>query len=354
MIDTLECGGTQKQLLLIAQAIGGRGLSPYTLIVFREPLTMIDDFRSAGVNVIQVDKKSEIDPGFFLRLYRFLRKTRPKIVTTFLPTADMWGRLAAKLAGVPVIGCSIRSLPQKQGAVRDLFMKSMHGISDFIVCNSHSAARRLSELGLCVETKTRVIHNGVRITGDSAAAKNDGHKTVGIVARLVAVKDIGTLIRAFAGLPPGLQERLVIVGDGPCRAELERAAAELGVAEKVRFMGECREVQGVVESFSVGVLTSRYEGLSNVILEYMAAGIPVVATDTGGTPELVVEGENGFMFRPGDEKTLTEKLKLLLADPGMAQTMGEKGFDKVSREFSIPHMTESWNGLIDGYLQASH
>jgi glycosyltransferase involved in cell wall biosynthesis len=157
------------------------------------------------------------------------------------------------------------------------------------------------------------------------------------VARFDKVKNLDALIRAFArfidGAPP-VPARLVLVGDGPLRAELEAQARASGVADKVDFPGESADVPSWYGRFSVFVNCSHYEGMSNTLLEAMACGLPLAASAVRGNAEWLKDGENAAFFAPGDEEGLAGALRILAADPSARARMGRENRARVEREFS--------------------
>lgn len=350
MIDTLERNGAQKQLLLMAKHLQENKLPGYCLIVFREPLTLIDDFIKAGVNVILLKKKNTIDLFFFIKLIRVLIKIKPSIVVTFLISPDIWGRLAAFISGIPVVGSSVRNMPQDLGFLKDNILYFLDRLSDFIVCNCMAAAEIITKRGRLNREKISVIYNGIEFTNSEDLVSDNKEKVhekiIGLVARLVPEKDISTLLRAFSRIQSSFQVRLIVVGDGPLRPNLEIETATLGISEKVFFSGERFDANQMIMQFDIGVLTSFYEGLSNAIMEYMVAGKPVVATNVGGNPELVDDGITGYLFEPGDASQLAEILHVLLVSPDCGAQMGRAGREKMIASFSVNAMFSAWDAVL--------
>jgi len=346
MIDTLERGGAQNQLLLIANYLQQHSLPPYQLIVFREPLTLLEEFRKSGVEVIHIQKHEMIDIVFLCKLFACLKKIKPRVVVTFLITADMWGRLIALLAFVPKVGCSVRSIPQKFGLLKDIFLRLMDKYSNFIVCNSRIAANSTAQRSRLNHKKIVVIYNGIPAGDEVATSIDRDLLIIGLVARLVPVKDVSTLLRAFAKINEKYRAKLVIVGDGPCKKSLEGEAINLGIAEKACFMGERRDARDIIKTFDIGVLTSKYEGFSNAIMEYMQAGKPVVATRVGGNPELVDDGVTGYLFDYGNVEQLTKLLELVMSTPSKASKMGRAGHTKILECFSVESMVSKWEKVL--------
>ena len=300
-----------------------------------------------------MEKRRKIDLPFLLNLVRELRRARPRIVVTFLITPDIWGRLAALLAGVPVIGSSVRDLPRPHGRLADALLHAMDRLSQFIVCNSRKSAEVTLEMSRISPAKVSVIYNGIEPAAHEPALvplpAQKGVMSVGLVARLFPAKDIATLLRAFARISDRVPARLVIVGDGPLRGELERQALALGISGQVLFLGERPDAKLIMHGFDVGVLTSIYEGLSNSMLEAMAlmlAGKPVIASAVGGNPELVEDGVTGYLFNQGNDLELSQKLLELLLAPEKGALMGRLGRQKILDSFSVPSMVQRWNAVL--------
>jgi glycosyltransferase involved in cell wall biosynthesis len=169
---------------------------------------------------------------------------------------------------------------------------------------------------------------------------------VGAVGRLVPVKDHVGLVEATALLGrDGLRPIVAIAGDGPLRADIETRAAALGVQGQVRLLGHRQDIDTVFTALDVFVLPSRSEGLSNTILEAMAAGLPVVATHVGGADEMVVDGATGLLVPPASPQALAAALRRLLLDPALRTTMGHAGRARVEKDFDLAETVRQYEGL---------
>ena len=153
---------------------------------------------------------------------------------------------------------------------------------------------------------------------------NNGDYCVGIIANMREVKRVDLLIKSAKSLIlQGIHAKYYILGDGDLRSELEHLVSELGLGGRVYFLGKNYDRRRLLSALDIGVITSDFEGLSNAIMEYMASGIPTVASAVGGNLELIRDEENGCLFGAGDEGDLSDKLKSLMKDPSK-----EKGMDK--------------------------
>ena len=146
------------------------------------------------------------------------------------------------------------------------------------------------------------------------------------------------------------QVRFVLVGDGPLRAGLEALANQLGLADRVIFLGNRRDVPAVLATLDISVLPSASESLSNVILESMAAGVPVVAAQVGGNPELVQNGTTGLLFPSGDEEQFCRAMEMLVTRPELRKQLGESACQRAQAEYSIPKVRDRYQELYRSLL----
>lgn len=184
----------------------------------------------------------------------------------------------------------------------------------------------------------------------------DRHIILGTVGRLQAEKDHATLITAFALLfhgegPPRATSsdsapslRLVVAGDGPLRPQLESLARQLGIDAAIWWAGERQDVPDLMRGFHIFVLPSRAEGISNTLLEAMSSGLPAVATDVGGNPELVIEGQTGRLVQPADPRALAQAMGSLI-DPAVRLPMGRAARSRIESEFSLDQMIRRYEAL---------
>jgi len=179
-----------------------------------------------------------------------------------------------------------------------------------------------------------------------------GALVVGAVSRLAWKKAIAHLVQATPRIVEALpQAHVVIAGDGPLRAELEGEAAALGVADRVRFLGSREDSIELMAAFDVFVLPSVVEGMSNALIEAMAVGRPVVATDVGGNSEVVADGETGFLVPPSAPDQLAAAIVKLLGAPEMAAEMGAAGRRRVIEHYRVDVMTRRIEAMYDALLR---
>jgi glycosyltransferase involved in cell wall biosynthesis len=189
------------------------------------------------------------------------------------------------------------------------------------------------DAGACREECTLVIHNAVDVASFSALDRLRGIPQVISIGRFAFPKDFATLVEALAATQADY--RAAFVGEGPLLPEIAVTIRQRGLTERIDLLGNRGDVPGVLASADVFVLSSRSEGFPVSILEAMAAGLPVVATDVGGIAESVIDGETGLLVPPGDPGALAAALDRLLADSALRQRLGAAGRERVRRHFDL-------------------
>ncbi|HEY6339561.1 MAG TPA: glycosyltransferase, partial [Candidatus Sulfotelmatobacter sp.] len=286
------------------------------------------------------------------RLASYLKKHHAAIAQSF----DFYSNLtlipAARLAGVPVVIGSQRQLgdlltPRQFGVQLDAFR-----LCDMVVCNSHAATRPLIEGGL-PERKITVIGNALRAEAFATPASPRQGKIlrVGMIARMNArYKNHAGFLRAAAQIAGKFGEiQFVLAGDGPLRAEFERQAKDLGISQRVHFLGDQRDIPAVLAGLDVSVVPSDSESLSNVILESMAAGVAVVATRVGGNSELLSEGR-GLLVPPNDVKALAAAVESLLRNRALRTERAKNARQHAQANFSTRPIQDRYEALYTELL----
>jgi glycosyltransferase involved in cell wall biosynthesis len=274
-------------------------------------------------------------PRLALRLRRFLRDARPRVVHV----TDVWpaAQVAARLARAPrvLVTHHTPELPRADNALGRLLWRTAWRGRPEVIYTSESDRERDGRGDLTAH----VIELGIdleRFARGEPALRVDG-PLVGNVARLAEQKGHADLLEALAELP---DVRAAIVGDGPLRAGLEAQARELGLAGRVTFTGERDDVPDLLASMDVFAFPSLFEGLCLAVIEAQAAGVPVVATPVGGIRETVVEGETGVVVPVNDPQALAAGIRRVLADPPRARAMAEEARRRVFERFSEARMVE--------------
>lgn len=302
-----------------------------------------------------------------MRLAKNLRRRAMDIVHTYGFYGNVFAIPAARLAGVPVVVASIRDMGDVWTPRQRLVQRLVCRMADCILVNAVAVKRQLISEGYD-PAKISVIANGI-VVPDTSAPKRGLHEELRLSpgAPLIAVlsvlrreKGIEDFLRAAKIVSqqwpdarflvvgdsiyrvPGSDE---VVGNSSYREELERYSKDLGLEDRIVFTGLRFDAASVLSQVSVSVLPTLTEALSNTILESMAAGKPVVATNVGGNPEAVVDGVTGMLVAPRDPVCLAGAISSLLADPGLASRLGQAGRRRVIERFAVDAMVQSTEKL---------
>jgi sugar transferase (PEP-CTERM/EpsH1 system associated) len=362
VVHSLAVGGLENGVINLANNAGGE--LRHVIVCLTEEGSMRSRLKPE-IAVFALGKRPGQDLGAFVRLVALLRRLRPAIVH-----CRNWAAFdavpAARLAGVRrvVHGEHGRDIsdPEGRSAKRKWIRRRFAPLVSHFVAVSRDLERWLREDVRVPAAKVSTIRNGVDVSRFAPAGRVEARAAMGLapdapvictVGRLDPVKDQAGLVRAFAGLLPAHPEAvLVIAGDGPGRDALTRVIAELGVADRVRLLGECRDVPSVLAAADVFALPSIAEGMSNTLLEAMAAGLPVVATRVGGNPELVEDGVTGQLVPIRDPVALREALAAYLDDPHLRAMHGKASRQRAVECFSLERMCQDYVALYRRLLPA--
>lgn len=315
--------------------------------------------KALGVDVHVADLAPLVSPRALVRLASVLRRLAPDVVQSHGARSNVYTRLAGRLAGVPVISTihnALRDYPvtPTRLALYHAMDRLTLPMAARVVCVAGDLARDYGERAV-------VIHNGVDLDDfdvttpmATVGGRADAWPVVGFVGRLTPEKDPLTFVRVMAALGRTRPHvRALVVGDGPMRAEVERAAEALGVASRCRFLGERSDVPALLAAMDVVVLTSLSEGFPFVVLEAMAMERPVVATAVNGVPEIVEAGVTGLLAPRGDVGALTRATLDILSVPDVARRMGQAGRRRVAARFTARRMVDETHALYRRLLPAS-
>ncbi|GJL67107.1 MAG: glycosyl transferase family 1 [Nitrospirales bacterium] len=341
-------------------------------------LTDFTDFRDritrADVEVVAIHKKSGKDWGSYVRVWNVLKDMKPTILhTRNLPTMEY--AIVATLAGVPcrIHGEHGRDIHDQYGASLKfrwfrkfvaLWIQQFITVSEDLAqwCQSSIGinGRRISQIYNGVDIQRFHPRQGTRpeIFPKGFAASNQF--IIGTIGRLQKVKDQITLMQAFIHLREHFPDsaghvRLILVGDGPLRADIQQLMEKSRIAEYVWMPGERQDIPDLLRSFDLFVLPSEAEGISNTILEAMASGLPVLATAVGGNTELVIDGDTGSLVPPKDPRAMADAMVRYVEDKELLRKHGKAGRVLSERRFSLEAMVNGYLGVYDAALsELSH
>lgn len=295
--------------------------------------------------------RSFFRPYFFIAILRaalYLRSNRIQIVHTHDFYSNVFGIISAFIARTPVIIASKRETFGVRTKWQDIVEKWAFRLASIVVANSVAVRDMLIASGLA-QSQINVIYNSVERRDFNADALPQAslYKAIGIAQNsdirfvtLVAnmrneVKNHSMFLKVASLLVPKFENvHFVIVGEGPLKAKYEDITLKLGIRSRVHFLGFRTDIESLLRDSHIGVLTSNAEGFANVILEYMSAGLPVVATDVGGASEAIISGETGFIVKPNDSIAMADQISYLLSNPEKAREMGTRGKERVIKHFS--------------------
>ena len=365
---SFELAGTQRFLLSLLRLMDKGAFEP---VVFstRPEGELLSEIEALGTPVHEFGTgRSLFSPATASGLWRagrFLRRERVDALCCMLGITTLFGPFVGRVAGVPVVLNSQRNMGYwLRGRVRQAVYGYVNRrLVDGVLVNSRAAAEELTRRFGVPPGRVHAIPGGVDVASFDVAEPDEalrsemglrGAKVVGVVGKLSRVKNQAFFIRAAARVLTKRKDvAFLIVGDGPLRKELEELAGWLGVAGRVLFLGERRDVPELLKLMDVFVMPSMSEGLPNAIMEAMAAGLPVVATDVGGVSELVVDGETGRLIPLGGESQLADAVVGLLDDDGFARELGRAGHERVRSEYDIGVAVRRFEDVLGGLLGAA-
>ena len=366
VLFSFDCGGLENGVANLINGLDERAYR-HAVIALTGSDWMRQRIRRPEVEVHLLRKREGKDPAAYLRLFRLLKQLRPAIVhTRNLGTID--GAMVARLAGVDRCihgehGWDVfdpEGANRKYRALRRVLSPAIHRF----VTVSKELERWLTGVVGIPSRKVRRICNGVDV-GRFRPSDGDGRAAlppdrfpeesfiIGTVSRFSAIKDPLALVTAFIearAMPGGERLRLVMVGEGELRAVAEGRLREAGAAEAAWLPGARADTPELLRAFDLFVLGSLREGISNTILEAMATGVPVLATRTGGNPELVQSGVTGFLVEPRETSELAQAIIRYATHPELGEAQGRAGRERAVREFSLERMLSDYDAVYSGGL----
>jgi glycosyltransferase involved in cell wall biosynthesis len=364
-LTNFNIGGTERQFVQLVQQMD---LDRFDLHVacFARSGSFLPLVESRGIPLSVFSIRRLYSPLTWLRLLQFahyLRWNRFQVVHAYGFYPNTFAVPAARLAGVPVVIASIRDTGEVLAPEKRLVQKAACKLATCVLANADAVRTQLIRDGYDAR-KLAVIRNGVDLPRLNRAQQAgpirrefgipDDAPIITVLARLNEMKGIEYFLDAApAVLSLFPKTRFLIVGDGPARADLQAYAEGKGIGNATTFTGFRMDVPDFLKETSISVLPSLSEGLSNVLIESMAAGVAVVATNVGGNPEIVDDGITGILVPPRDAGAIGHAITELLANPDALARMGYAGRDRIERRFSMERAVHETQRLYTSLLESS-
>ncbi len=354
MANHFNTGGITSYILNLGQGLVQKG---HQVTVVSGAGNCVELLRSKGIRHVCMDirVKSEVHPKLWVAMPEFLRLLKEEkvdILHANTRVTQVISALAARVTGKPFVSTC-------HGFFRPhLFRRLFPCWGNGVIAVSRGVEQHLINDFKLDPSIVRLVPNGIdagqfKSGPEERMARRsqwrvEGDPVVGIIARLSDVKGIDVLINAFpevlAAFP---QAQLWIVGEGPERMSLEKMVEVKGLSMRVRFEPEVNRTANILPILDVFVMPSLQEGLGLSVMEAQAAGIPVVVSEVGGLPDLVIEGKTGLLAPPGDSETLARKIIQMLKDPRQARSMAAAAREQVVNYFSLEQMVEGTLGIYE-------
>jgi L-malate glycosyltransferase len=371
LLDSFDEGGSERQALELTRLLHDSGRYEVYLASLKPDGVLRASIESLNLDEIpSYPMKSFYDRNAVVQLRRFVRYLRTKKID-LLHTHDFYtnifGMTAGFLAGVNVRIASRRETTGLRSTAQQQAQRLAYRLAHQIVANSQSVKEKLIEEGVNGKRIT-VVHNGLNLER-VVTPRNVPREEV---IRALGVRDVADVPRRFVTIVANMRHEVkdypmflraaqrvsravpnvgfLLAGEGELQESIKQLAAQLQIDGTTFLLGRCENIAALLSVSEVCVLSSKAEGFSNSILEYMAAGRPVVATDVGGARGAIVQGETGYLIPSGDDQLMAERIISLLRHPEMARLMGEQGRRVVEEKFSNRALLENTEELYERLL----
>lgn len=361
MVRTLDFGGSERQCAVTAAALDRDRFEPH-IGVFHKEGFRVRDAETAGIDVVRFGVSSFVSPSVLegaADMRRFVRDRNIRLVHSFDVPMNLFAVPVARAARVPVVLSSARAYRSLTPGWRQRLLRLTDRLVDGVVVNCEAMREHLVRDEGVARDRTHLCYNGIDLDvfhhnrpAERPVELQGAGLVIGVVCGLRPEKSLDTLVDAYARVADAqIGMRLVIVGDGVCRADLEAQARSLGIGSDVIFVPARAEVAEILRGIDVFVLPSRSEALSNSLMEAMACGCCPVASNTGGNPELVRDGVTGLLFEPGDAGHLAAQLRILVENDCLRMQLAAKSCHYVHEQFSQQASARRMQDIYTRFLQ---
>ena len=363
IITDCEFGGAEKMLYELCRGL--RQSFSIQVLALKRKGHFAGLIEKLGIPVKSYNLPASLGLGYYFRLVPAFLKIRadlsemqPDIVQGILFQGNFSAKLAGRLAGVKNIFCSLHTFDE--GTIKVILEKLTGDMAqEYIVVSDALKIFCAQKFSIPLE-KIVVVRNGIRLEQFAPPGKELREKLgvksagplIGAIGRLHREKGLDVLIRSFSRVAneiPGIS--LLVIGDGPEKMSLEKLANDLGMSGRIAFTGFLPEAENYLPLFDLFVLPSRIEAMPIALMQAMAAGKPIVATDVGAVSELVKNNESALLVPPENEMVMAEAISRLLRDPGLSQKLGAVAKSRAEKEFSLDKMIEAYNKIYMNALE---
>lgn len=368
VIGSLELGGAERQMALLIENLVVRGVTCHLFVLEGIGGPLYGILKEIDLKVYEGGYNRRVSlfrkvPSLFraqIRLSQVISTIRPDVIHAYLPLTNIMGSLAGRMSGIPLVVTSRRALGTHQDRYRGwrIFDILSFRLSHVVTANSQAVAEDVLRRELGDASKISVIYNGIdTFPFESAKSRRDAvrnllkipldEKVVMSIANFIPYKGLLELIEAAAVVIGRMSDvTFVLIGeDRGMLEQLKERARSLGISDGVLFLGQRLDVPELLGAADILALSSHEEGFSNVILEAMASGLPVVATDVGGNIEAVIHGVTGWLVPPKKPAAMADGVLDLLNDKERAARWGKRGQDRVKESFTVEKMVEKHEAL---------
>lgn len=362
VLACLDVGGAELLVLDFLKRLNRDKYAP-TVCSLKKNGSIEKDFKTAGIPVLVADKKDGIDLSLPFKLARIFCREKIDIVHTHNAAPWLYGGIASRILNSKILFHTEHANLYGHDKKMMLAERYLSRITSRVIVDADKVGDFLVNTEKINRNKIELVFNGVDIDKYSNIKINrvskrlelgitPEQKLIGIVARLSRVKDHKNLLDAHSAIIKIIPEaRLMIIGDGELRVELENYSEAKGLKNHVIFLGTRSDIPELLKILDVFVLCSTSEGLPVTILEAMAAGLPIVATNVGGNPEVIVDNHSGFLVPAKNPQKLAETIISILNDETLACDFGKNGQTRCRELFSLDGMVKKYSELYESALK---
>ncbi len=349
LLPILDVGGAERTILRSAVGFDRSRFAPTVVAMVKRSDRLADELDAAGIRTVVLDTGTRPRMRQLYRLFRWLRANPPDVLLSYMFHANLAARLMRRIGAAPAVVCSERSAWESRARI--LLNRVTVSWADAITVNSAASRRSWArDLGI-PEGRISVVHNGIDTTA-YAPGPPTSQPVIGVLARLHRHNGHDWFLDALADLDRRGSRpwTCVLAGTGPEEPALRARVADLGLRDRVRFLGHVDDPPAFLRSLMLCVHPARFSGMPNAVLEAMACRLPVIGTTVGGTPEAIEHGRTGWLVTPDDTTGTSGLLARLLEQSDLRLAVGARARERVVERFSIDAMVSGTEAVISELL----